>query len=446
MAMKKSIIVSLLLGLMILGLISFSYSFEGPNMSGSLPLSGVTIDGVINEDEWEALDWKVSVYLDIDDVGNPPDTDGFNYLYLGEDLSNLYVGLDLCSDQTGDTTGEWVGMWLNTNNRTFSDYNEWESFLDNGTESLVYDVENDKAWDFLSSTIGGVVSRVNDDSEYIATNGVISGNTTHLYNLNGEFFNITAEFVNGDYQSWVEFNVDTTKWFSIFEEIFASNIEWIQFQIYTQANISISEHFLYLAYSDGSVNPFDADQVRVLSNGPSLDVLQFNYGAANLSSDLKMKFVLFANSTSPFMTQIDSLHITPYFNMSNSVATVTYPYTSINGFDIEWSFGPSFNNASDHRMYELKIPKSELEHYDPDESLGIIVGGYGTMTFINNNHWVFSEVDINLQEQRSDRYFYFDMKGCVVPRSPTILGYNSYLIFAILGAISLILFKKKYSK
>jgi hypothetical protein len=316
--------------------------------------------------------------------------------------------------------------------------------LNNGTESLVYDVENDRNWEFLSDTIGGSLSRVNDDSEYTATYGTISGNTTHMFNLNGEFLDITAEDVGGDYVSWVEFNIDTTKWFGIFEQIFASNIEWIQFQIYTRANTSISEHYLYLAYDDGTVNPNDANQVRSLSTTTSLDVLQFTYGADNLSSDHNMKFVMYANDTSPFLTQIDSLHITPYYNMSNSVATVTYPYTSINGFEIEWSFGPSSNNATDHRMYEIKIPKSELEHYDPDEELGIIVGGYGTMTFVGNNHWVFSTTDINIAEQRSDRYVYYNMNGIIIPAgSPAILGYNIYLFLAIIGAVSIILLRKK---
>ena len=142
-------------------------------------MTGVTVDGTITEAEWEGLDWKVPFYLDIDDVGNPPDADGFNYFYLGEDLSNLYVGLDLCSDRTGGTNGEWVGVWLNTNNQTFSNYDEWESKLDDGVESLVYDVENDLVWEFLSNGIGGSLSRVNDESEYIATYGSISGNTNH---------------------------------------------------------------------------------------------------------------------------------------------------------------------------------------------------------------------------------------------------------------------------
>ena len=432
---------------MSLGLTPISLSAETPKMSGSLPMEGITIDGVINETEWEGLDWKVPFYLDIDDAGNPPDTDGFNYLYLGEDLSNLYIGLDLASDKTGGTNGEWVGVWLNTNNRTFSNSSEWELYLDNGVESLVYDVERDQVWEFLSNGIGGVSSRVNDESAYIATYGTINGNMTHLNNLNGVFFNITSEFVNGYYVSRVEFTIDILKWFGIFEEIFVSNILWIQFQIYTQANISISEHFLYLAYNDGTVNLNDPDQVRSLSTNASLQMLQFDYGAGNLSANNEMKFVLYANDTSPFMTQIDSLHITPYYNQSNGMATVTYPYSSINNFDIEWSFGPSFNNVSPHRMYEIRIPKNELEHYDPDESLGLIVGGYGTMSFPNTNYWVFSDKNVNILAELSSRYLYYNMQGCEDPlvTSPAAIpGYQMYLLFSVIGLASILLIRKKY--
>ncbi len=444
---KKSILVFSLLVLMSIGLASLSFSNQIPKSSGSTPMTGVKVDGTITEPEWDGLDWKVPFFLDIDDAGNPPDTDGYNYLYLGEDLTNIYVGLDLCSDKTGGTNGEWVSVWLNTNNRTFSGYDEWESCFDDGVESLVYDVEKSQEWEFLSNTIGGATMRVNDDSEYAATYGTIDGNTTHLYNLNGEFFNITSEYVGGNYVSWVEFNVNTTKWFSIFEEIFTANILWIQFQIYTKANTSISEHYLYLAYDNGIVNPVDADQVRQLSTTTSLEVVQFDYGAANLSANREMKFVLYANDTSPFMTQIDSLHLSVYTNQTNNMATVSYPYTSINNYDIEWSFGPSANNASDHRMYEMKIPKSELEHYDPNEALGIQVGGYGTMTFVDTTWWVFSTTDVNLLVQYSNRYLFYDMQGCetaTTPPGPAISGYQLYLFFSVIGFTSILLIRRKY--
>jgi len=442
---KKSILVFSMLLLMSVGLMSLSLSNETPKSSGSTPMEGVIVDGTITEAEWDGLDWKVPFFLDIDDAGNPPDTDGYNYLYLGEDLSNLYVGLDLCSDKTGGTTGEWISVWLNTNNRSFSDNLAWESYYDDGIESLVYNVEQSQEYDFISNVVGGASMRVNDDSEYTAIYGGIDGTVTHIDNLNGVFMNVTAEYIGGYYVSIVEFTVDVLKWFNeFFDDIFVEHIVGIEFQIYTQANGTISEHQLYLAYRDGSVDPSDSDQVRNLSTTTSLEVVQFDYGVGNLSINHEMKFVLYANDTSPFMTQIDSLHLTYYANQSNSVATVTYPYTSINNYDIEWSFGPSANNASNHRMYEIRIPKSELEHYDPDEELGIQVGGYGTMSFPGKMYWVFSTTDVNLLSYLSSRYLYYDMAGCETPPDPGIPGYNMYLLLSVIGFTSFLLIRKKY--
>ena len=277
--------------------------------------------------------------------------------------------------------------------------------------------------------------------------GSINGNTTHLDSVDGVFFNITAENVGGYYVNRVEFTIDTIKFFDgFFDDIFAANIQWIDFQIRTKANISISEHFLYLAYNDGSVNPSDTDQIRKLSTTSSLELLRFDYGAGNLSTNREMKFVLYANDTSPFMTQIDNLLLRPYYNSTNTKGTVSFPYTSINNFDIEWSFGPSTNNASNHRMYEFRIPKSQLEHYDPDESLGIQVGGYGTMAFPNTQWWVFSNTDINLLVQLSTRYLFYDMGGCEGPGplDTSIPGYNLYLLLGIIGFASIMLIRRKY--
>lgn len=412
-------------------------------IADSTPMKNINIDGIITDAEWSDRDWKVPFFLDIDDVGNPPDSDGYNYIYLGEDTQNLYIGLDLASDKTGNITGEWLSLFLITNNRTFSDYNGWEEYLNNGTESLVYDVENDQIWPFLSDTIGGASNRVNDESEYNALYGTIEGSTVELDGLDDIYFNITSEFDNGYYISQVDFSIDTTKWFWIFNEIYAETINTIRFQMNHTVNDTINEHKLYLRYPNGTLNPDDPDQVRSLNTGTSVEILDFWYDGGNLTADHKMQYTLFANNTTPFQTEIDMFWLIPYYNLSNSVVSLTYPYTSINDFQIEWSFGPGPDNVSNHRMFEIRIPKSELEHYNPDEYLGIIVGGYGTMTFIDKNYWVFSEFINYIWEQNSVNYKYFDMLGCIAPSSSNIPGYNPLLLLGILGISTLILFRKK---
>ena len=84
--------------------------------------STITIDGNISSGEWDDAAHIEQWYMDADEEN----TDGNNYMYLTEDATYLYIGLDLCSDTTNDGTGEWVGVWLNTNQTQF--FNEsWQS-------------------------------------------------------------------------------------------------------------------------------------------------------------------------------------------------------------------------------------------------------------------------------------------------------------------------------
>ncbi len=74
-------IVNLAIPIIFLNLIfigGVSYGASLPRTSGTTPMTNIVMDGVIDEDEWSYADWKVGFYLDIDDVGNPPDTDGMN--------------------------------------------------------------------------------------------------------------------------------------------------------------------------------------------------------------------------------------------------------------------------------------------------------------------------------------------------------------------------------
>ncbi|GAH09586.1 unnamed protein product, partial [marine sediment metagenome] len=65
---------------------------------------------------------------------------------------------------------------------------------------------------------------------------------------------------------------------------------------------------------------------------------------------------------------------------------------------------------------EFSIPKSELEHYDSNEELGIIIGGYGTLGYINgSNFWVFSTIDYRQYIEDNSYYNYYNMKGVESP-------------------------------
>ncbi len=286
------------------------------------PMSNVVIDGVINASEWVDADWEIDFYLDVD---NTPDwngkinVDGNNKLYIGEDSTNLYLGLDLCSDQSFNETGEWIGVWLNTANRVFENYFEWADFFNNGTETLLNEVDNDQPWKYYSNTVSFFWEYVNDDSEYVSSYGTIDGNFNALRTYLGGDFNITSEIVGSDELYWIDFSVDLTKWYALEDD-------------------------------------------------------------------------------------------------------------------------------SDHRMFEIKIPKSELEHYDPDAHLGIIVGGYGTMTFANKNYWVYSPHNSNIRQVYNENYYYYNMSGLIIPAVPggAVSGYSVVLVIGVISVCSIIIVKKKF--
>ena len=114
--------------------------------------------------------------------------------------------------------------------------------------------------------------------------------------------------------------------------------------------------------------------------------------------------------------------------------------------DMAWGFNASANNPANHRMFEFKIPKSSLEHFDSDNEIGIMIGGYGTLSFPNSSYWVFSKYIDEITEEQSKDYFYYNMLGIDIPvdgRGETIFGYDFLLIIGIIGICSVILIKKK---
>ena len=443
----------LILPLILLNLMLFSTLPSGiatssngdPKMSNA-PMSGVVIDGVINVSEWADADWEIIFYLDVD---NTPDwngkinIDGNNTLYIGEDSTNLYLGLDLCSDQSFNETGEWIGVWLNTANRVFDDYFNWTDYFDNGTESLLREVDNDQPWNYYSNDLYTYWNHVNDDTEYVSWDGTIDGNADDLRGFGPGDFNITSEPVGLDHLFWINFSVDLTKWYPLEEEL-----DVIQtMKIFTESwhNVTINEHKMVLWNSDGTLPPLDdPQQVIPLNNLNSLATNLFNYGLNNLTVDKKLQFSLIGNNSAPFKTRLEEIRFESFRNDTNSAGGVQVSYSTIKTYQIAWSFGPSSKNATHHRMFEFGIPKTELELYDPDEDLGIIVGGYGTLASLNGtNGWVFSVTNEFQYVERSTYYKYYNMKGLTLLPGGIVSGYSIFLLIGIISICSVIIAKKK---
>ena len=422
-------------------------SNEFPKMSNA-PMSNVVIDGVINASEWADADWEIIFYLDVDntpDWNNKTNVDGNNTLYIGEDSTNLYLGLDLCSDLSDNETGEWIGVWLNTANRVFNNYFEWVDFFNNGTESLLHEVDNDIPKKYYSNTVGFTTEYVNDDSEYVSSYGTIDGNSDDLRMFWLGDFNITSETVGSDELYWINFSVDLTKWWPVEEEI--DEIKAMEINIATEHNDTINDQRIILWNNDGTMPSFkDPQQVISLNNLNSYLLETFEYGLGNLTTDKKLQFSLVGNHSTPFKTRLDRLEFRPLRNYTNWAGMIQVPYSTIQTYQIAWGFGPSSNNATNHRMFEFAIPKTELELYDPNEDLGIMVGGYGTLSHVDGtNYWIFGTTDQFQYVERSTYYMYYDMKGLTLPAEATAIvsGYSVFLLIGVISICSVIIAKKK---
>jgi hypothetical protein len=256
-------------------------------------------------------------------------------------------------------------------------------------------------------------------------------------------FNITSEPVGPDHLFWINFSVDLTKWYPLEKEL-----DVIQtMKIFTESwhNVTINEHKMVLWNSDGTLPPLDdPQQVIPLNNLNSFDTNLFNYGLSNLTVDKKLQFSLIGNHSAPFKTRLERLNFQPFRNYSNWAGMIQVPYSTIQTYQIAWSFGPSPKNATPHRMFEFAIPKTELELYDPNEDLGIMVGGYGTLSSVNgSNYWIFATTDQYQYVERSNYYLYYDMKGLTLPAVQIVSGYSVFLLIGVISICSVIIAKKK---
>lgn len=434
--LKVLVLPVILINLMILSV----YSNANP------PMKNIVIDGTISPGEWDDADWIIPFYLDVDntpDYNGKVNVDGNNTLYIGEDKNNLYLALDLCSDRSDNETDEWIGVFLNTAHRTYHNFFDWAAFFDNGVETLLYNVENDQTWEYYMKLVGLFTEHINDDTEIIPTYGKFNGSADLLYYWWTGDVNITSETVGANELYWINFSVDLSKWYPFMDEI--NVIERIQIRVGTEHSMVIDEHKLILWNSDGTLPALDDPyQVISLNNQNSYLLELYDYGLTNLTADKKLQFSLFANNSVSFTTRLDRLDFNVYRNFTNWAGHVAVPYSTIKSYQLNRDFGPSPNNATDHRMFEFSIPKTELEHYNSNEELGIIVGGYGTLGYINgSNFWVFSTIDYRQYVEDSSYYHYYDMRGLEMP-SGVISGYPLLLLVGITSISIILVIRKKF--
>jgi hypothetical protein len=389
------------------------YMNQGRNSLSNV--NSIVIDGNLSMNEWSNALHKVEWFMDAD----ASNLDGYNYLYIDEDPYNLYIALDLCSDQTNESSGEWVGLWFNTNYTESQDYLDWESALDRGMESLLHDVDNDEIMKYFTNEESWVYS---DPLPWIAVNGTFEGGLSDIEIPDDVYLEVTSEYNGSHYTYRMDIDVDIHDFYYMFKQLYVEQTSRLELTNHWMNNVTIDDHFLSISDNQGNLNP---DIKIPLNKQTNLVAESHIIFKENFTSDTTVRLSLNGVNDAPFKTSIDFQIMRVFSNETNYIAEGwACPYASIRNYDIAWSFGPSENNASDHRSFEFKIPKSELEGYEMDTDLGIITGGYGTLaTFPNTHNWVFQKYYIlGLLEENSTEYnnFPMPMKGWTPPSSPVL--------------------------
>ncbi|NMC06335.1 MAG: hypothetical protein GYA24_14050 [Candidatus Lokiarchaeota archaeon] len=411
----------------------------------------IVMDGTISATEWACADNKTTFYLDID---NTPDgngqvnVDGDNFLYLAEDLANLYICLDLCSDRSTDETWEWVGVWLMTAARTFDTDATWAMYLDNGLESLMYSVADQQTIPFLHATPEyGPRVYPELESEYQVVTGTGDGNVTLFDNSGSQpTFNVTSEFIDGMNQFRIDFAINLERCIPLFTEEFFPTIKHVRVELASKANRSVGNNNIVVGYANGTFNAMDPDQVFPVNGETTLETDVILIEPGNITAAREILVSLQGNSPSAFIEQVEYISFEVYVNGTNRARTngyVQYPYSTIKVYQVMKSFGASPDCSIAHRMFEMRIPKSQLEHYDSRSGVGIIVAGYGTMTFVGSHYWVYSKVNNYIPYQDSTKYISIPMFGVDIPVPEEIPGYEVLvLVLVSTGIVTGVAFKR----
>jgi len=414
------------------------------SINTSANLSNISVDGVIEEGEWLNADINKSFYLNVD---NTPDSegdinvDGNNSIYIGKDAQNIYIALDLCGDRSNLSAGEWVGVWFNFNNRSFENHFDWFNYLGNGTESLIHDVDNDKIWPYYTPVLNDYYEDFRNDEGYSLINGFSESDYTHFLSHTGKDFNITSEFIESNYKYRMDFSLKLSD-ITILPNS-SEVLDDIKICVNSYSNVSIDNNQLAIWDGNSLPNLGNTDYVKNIDAGvgtvydATFDYI--NYGLGNLTGEDEIKFSILGNNSAPFKYSIHSLRFKITSNETTNAGGIDYPYTSLINQDVKWSFGPSPENATDHRMFEIRIAKSEFKQYDPSKGIGMIVGGYGTLAFPNTNYWVLSKHEDDFTIENSEDYIYIDLTWSI---DNSIPSYNIFIILSLIGILSLVFYNK----
>ncbi len=453
----------LIIGGTIGGIITWSIMDTNQKTSNISP----SIDGIIEYDEWKLADGKFAQFLDVNnslDEHNRSNIDTFNYLYVGQDSDNLYIAADLCGDRTNDFDGEWISFWLNTNweiNETKKELeggtepsssagsnNEFLNYLNNGTEILGYDVNESIEIPTFAWENGGY--------------GIESRNMG-IYNkyvdfIAGSFQNVTVswdETMNSRYSMWedsyesdpkytdlvafndtngkitIDVSINVTEYFETYWSDPIMMFGWDEYEIemILESFETLNTSFEYRAGAFNRTETASIYDSNINSTNPNahfnfdeeqyeMEFVENTVGEYYESEDIVELDVpnIHLNETwYNFTIELEDLNdyflLMDLFNLKLEIPRYSgiVGETSLNEYDIEWSYGKSPNSDDMHRMFEAAIPIDEIEHYDPSGYIGVAIKGYGTMSYDRTNHYVMAPRFYESPESSSYNFWFTKM-------------------------------------
>jgi hypothetical protein len=402
-----------------------------------------TIDGVIEDREWRrATHYNIPFYLDVDNTLDTEEgkrnVDGWNYISVGEDATNYYIALDLCSDRTNNLEDEWIAFFLsNRMPDIFYSRLALNSLQDYGLEYLFYNVSGNKPYNY--SFDDGFFPTSSYDIPILPENDIVDvilGNTTSsIYDFwngnDGKTYSITsyqtdpgANWIEGHYAS-ILFGINVTKKFPEMETAqFLSDLSDMDLYYFMTANITANplDHADYaerfyctIAEHGPSAPPFDSPGYLLDYNHINFQNDTFTSGSVDLDhsningTDGMFYFTLHCYNE---LNNTDSAFYEVFIDRLSLKLTTTSIQTLIDNtitegnYNLKWTYGSSDNCANNHRMFEFSIAKSEFPEM-PDDKLYVMVGGYGTMSLVGTNYWAYPGDNnnnplVNFPEHMSD--------------------------------------------
>jgi len=423
------------------------------NLGPEEPNFQVDIDGVVTSSEWEGADYyNLPFYLDVDNkidpIANIPNVDGWNYISIGEDEDNYYVGLDLCSDRTNNPDGEWISLGIGNRIPEYGGKMAFYALENYGFEYLIYNVSEDQVFGHELIAPGGSFSYYNipfvpEYNSYEVIRGEMDGDYRDFWarddwenefdiekvaTLKSSFYENDSVFGSGDVIA-VDFAVNVSKMIPTYNASdLLPTITDFELNLDLTGNISastlVSEFnetadiiwFAVLEHGQMPGNSSDSDYLVGRDDLFFTNDGTFTYLSADFdpdwinTTDGMYHFSLFAknpvNATNPTSFELYLNRMSFKLNMDRVDTTLGTSLSSEN-YQVAFSYRPSDNCAEDHRMFEFRVAKSEFPVVE-DDMLYVNVAGYGTMGMEGTNWWSYPGWDLHFQEGPLYEFYHRD--------------------------------------